>query len=209
MKTRIIYQSIKYFFDYLFAGFLIIILLPIFAIISLIILIDSKGPVLFVQKRIGKDQIPFVIFKFRTMKTETPNDIPTHKLVNPEEYLTRVGKFLRKTSLDELPQLFNILFGKMSFIGPRPALWNQYDLIRLRENHKIHQLKPGITGWAQVMGRDELPIEEKVKLDFYYLKYLNLFLDLKIIFKTIIVVLKKKGNVEGGTSSLGIKEEKQ
>lgn len=209
MKTRIIYQSIKYFFDYLFAGFLIIILLPIFAIISLIILIDSKGPVLFVQKRIGKDQIPFVIFKFRTMKTETPNNIPTHKLVNPEEYLTRVGKFLRKTSLDELPQLFNILFGKMSFIGPRPALWNQYDLIRLRENHKIHQLKPGITGWAQVMGRDVLPIEEKVKLDFYYLKYLNLFLDLTIIFKTIMVVLKNKGNVEGGTSSLGIKEEKQ
>ena len=143
------------------------------------------------------------------MKIETPNNVPTHKLVNPEAYLTRAGKFLRKTSLDELPQLFNILFGKMSFIGPRPALWNQYDLINLRENHKIHQLKPGITGWAQVLGRDVLPIEEKVKLDYFYLKNFSLFLDLKIIFKTILVVLKKKGNVEGGTSSLGINEEKQ
>ena len=209
MKTRRIYTFLKNLFDYLVAGFLVVILMPFLAIISAIILIDSKGPILFVQKRIGKNQIPFKIFKFRTMKIETPNNVPTHKLVNPEAYLTRAGKFLRKTSLDELPQLFNILFGKMSFIGPRPALWNQYDLIKLRENHKIHQLKPGITGWAQVLGRDELPIEEKVKLDYFYLKNLSFFLDLKIIFKTILVVLKKKGNVEGGTSSLGINEEKQ
>lgn len=175
----------------------------------MLILMDSKGPIIFVQNRIGKNQKPFKIYKFRTMKTETPNNVPTHKLDNPKIYLTRFGKFLRKTSLDELPQLFNILFGKMAFIGPRPALWNQHDLIQLREDHKIHEVKPGITGWAQVLGRDELPIEEKVKLDLFYVQHLSFYLDLKILLKTILVVLKKQGNVEGGTGSLGIKEDKQ
>lgn len=173
-------------------------------ILALIIKLDSKGPVLFKQKRIGKDCVEFDIFKFRTMRTDTPSDLPTHLFQNPESFITASGRFLRKSSLDELPQLFNILKGQMSFIGPRPALWNQYDLIESREQQKAmfgfsaNSIKPGITGWAQVNGRDELPIEVKAKLDGYYAKNVSLPLDIRILFLTVTSVLTRKGVSEGG-----------
>ncbi len=198
------YLRLKQAGDYLFAVLLTIILSPILIILALIIKLDSKGPVLFKQKRIGKDCVEFDIFKFRTMRTDTPSDLPTHLFQNPESFITASGRFLRKSSLDELPQLFNILKGQMSFIGPRPALWNQYDLIESREQQKeafgfsANSIKPGITGWAQVNGRDELPIEIKAKLDGYYAKNVSLPLDIRIRCLTVTSVLTRKGVSEGG-----------
>ncbi|EGP4720263.1 sugar transferase [Enterococcus faecium] len=180
----------------------IIVLSPILLILSLAIKIDSKGPIIFKQKRVGKNKTHFYIYKFRTMKVDTPKETPTHLLSNPDFFITRVGKFLRKTSLDELPQLFNILKGDMAVIGPRPALWNQYDLIEERDKYHANDIRPGLTGLAQISGRDELEIEYKARLDGQYTSNITPLMDLKCFFGTIISVFKSDGVVEGGTGSV-------
>ncbi|EGP5691490.1 sugar transferase [Enterococcus faecium] len=180
----------------------IIVLSPILLILCLAIKIDSKGPVIFKQKRVGKNKTLFYIYKFRTMKVDTPKETPTHLLSNPDFFITRVGKFLRKTSLDELPQLFNILKGDMAVIGPRPALWNQYDLIEERDKYHANDIRPGLTGLAQISGRDELEIEYKARLDGQYTSNITPLMDLKCFFGTIISVFKSDGVVEGGTGSV-------
>lgn len=180
----------------------IIVLSPILLILCLAIKIDSKGPVIFKQKRVGKNKTHFYIYKFRTMKVDTPKETPTHLLSNPDFFITRVGKFLRKTSLDELPQLFNILKGDMAVIGPRPALWNQYDLIEERDKYHANDIRPGLTGLAQISGRDELEIEYKARLDGQYTSNITPLMDLKCFFGTIISVFKSEGVVEGGTGSV-------
>ncbi|ENZ03136.1 hypothetical protein HMPREF1092_00322 [Clostridium thermobutyricum] len=173
-----------------------IFFLPLFLIISLIIKLSSPGPIFFKQRRIGKDNEEFYILKFRTMRIDTPN-VATHLLENPDKYITKIGKVLRKTSLDELPQLINIIRGEMSVVGPRPALYNQLDLKEMRTKKGIHKLVPGLTGWAQINGRDEIPLKEKVELDKYYLDNKTFLFDIKIIFKTIISVVKSDGVQEG------------
>lgn len=208
MKKKIIYSLFKRFFDIVFSILLIIILGIPMIIISIVIKIDSKGPVLFKQKRIGKKQKKFTILKFRSMKINTDPNSPTHELENAETHITGFGKFIRKASLDELPQLFNILVGQMSFVGPRPALWNQYDLIFEREKYHANDVKPGLTGLAQISGRDELSIVDKAKLDGKYVEKQNLFFDMKIIFKTLFKVLKHDGVIEGSTGVLKNTEEK-
>lgn len=181
----------------------IIILSPIMLLIALMIKLDSKGPILFKQKRVGKDKKHFMIYKYRSMYADTPADMPTHLLKDPNAMITKVGKILRKTSLDELPQLFNILKGEMAIVGPRPALWNQYDLIEERDKYKANDIRPGLTGWAQINGRDELEIDEKAKLDGYYVDHLNFAMDVKCFIGTFISVLKSDGVVEGGTGQKG------
>lgn len=171
-------------------------------ILCLAIKVDSKGPIIFKQKRVGKDQSHFNIYKFRTMKVDTPKEMPTHLLENPDFFITKVGKFLRKTSLDELPQLFNILKGDMAVIGPRPALWNQYDLIEERDKYGANDIRPGLTGLAQISGRDELEIQEKAKLDGYYTEHISFGMDVKCFFGTITSVFKSDGVVEGGTGTI-------
>jgi len=188
--------------DFLISLVAFIFLLPVFLIISLLIKLTSKGPVLFKQKRVGKNKKLFTIYKFRTMRIDAPKDTPTHLLEDPDQYITKIGKFLRKTSLDELPQIINILLGQMSIIGPRPALWNQYDLIEERDKYGANKLRPGLTGWAQINGRDELEIPQKAALDGEYVKKQSLLFDIKIFFKTIISIIKSDGVVEGGTGSL-------
>ena len=163
--------------------------------------IDSPGPVLFKQKRVGKGKSHFYILKFRTMRIDTPRDMPTHLLANPDQYITRVGRFLRKTSLDELPQLLNILKGDMAIIGPRPALWNQFDLIAERDKYGANDIRPGLTGWAQINGRDELEIDVKARLDGEYVRRLSFGFDVKCFLGTIIAVLRSDGVVEGGTGA--------
>ncbi len=185
--------------------FLSIVYLPI----CLVVKFTSKGPIFFKQKRIGKDKKYFNILKFRTMRIDTPKDCPTHLLENPDQYITKVGKFLRKTSLDELPQIFNIFVGQMSVIGPRPALWNQDDLIAERDKYNINSLKPGLTGWAQTHGRDELPIPVKVEMDKVYYDNLSFAFDVKCLFMTIASVVKSDGVVEGGTGQMTEEEIKK
>lgn len=174
----------------------IILFSPILLLLALIIKVTSPGPILFKQRRIGKDNQEFMIYKFRTMRIDTPN-VATHLLKNPEQYITPIGKFMRKTSLDELPQLFNILKGEMSVVGPRPALYNQYDLIEMRTNANVHTVRPGLTGLAQVSGRDELENEQKVHFDQQYVQKQSFFFDLKLIFLTVVKVFKSEGVVEG------------
>ncbi|HOI84459.1 MAG TPA: sugar transferase [Acholeplasmataceae bacterium] len=200
------YLKFKRFYDFILALLGIIILSPLFLLLMILVKIDSKGPVLFKQKRIGRFKKHFYILKFRTMRIDTPKDTPTHMLENPEQWITKMGKFLRKTSLDELPQIINILKGDMSIIGPRPALWNQYDLMDERDKYDVHKLYPGLTGYAQINGRDELPIPEKAKLDGYYVEHISLWLDIKIFFGTIISIFKSEGVVEGGTGTLEKKQ---
>ena len=195
-------KCIKRLIDLILSLIGLIILSPVLIIISILIKIDSKGPVFFKQKRVGIHKKLFNIYKFRTMYVDTPKDMPTHLLNNPEAYITEVGKFLRKTSLDELPQLINIIKGEMAVIGPRPALYNQEDLIELRDKYKANDIRPGLTGWAQIHGRDELEIEEKAKLDGYYTEHISFLLDIKCFFLTIASVLKHEGVVEGGTGSM-------
>lgn len=178
-----------------------IVLLPLFLIISFAIFIDNPGPVIFKQKRVGKGKKLFSLHKFRSMKTKTP-DVPTHLLKNPEHYITRVGRVLRKTSLDELPQIYDILFGRMSVIGPRPALWNQDDLIAERDKYGANDVNPGLTGWAQINGRDELEIPVKARLDGEYVQKMSFGFDCKCFFGTVMSVLKHDGVVEGGTGEL-------
>ncbi|CEN23774.1 glycosyl transferase [[Clostridium] sordellii] len=178
----------------------LIVLSPLFLIIAIFIKLESKGPVFFKQERVGKDNVNFMIYKFRSMRTDTP-DVATHLLDDPEIFITKVGKFLRKTSLDELPQFINIIKGEMLFVGPRPALYNQYDLNELRTEQGVHKLLPGVTGWAQVNGRDELEIPEKVEFDRQYLEHRSVILDIRIVIMTGIKVFKKEGIVEGSKAT--------
>ena len=200
------YSIIKRMADFIFALLGLIILSPAFIILIIAIKVDSEGPILFKQKRVGIDKSHFNILKFRTMRMDTPKDMPTHLLENPEQYITKVGKFLRRTSLDELPQIWNIFVGQMSIIGPRPALWNQYNLIAERDKFGANDIRPGLTGWAQINGRDELPIEVKAKLDGEYVEKMGFGMDVKCFFRTIISILKRDGVVEGGTGALDNKE---
>lgn len=195
-------DRVKRGIDFLLSLIGIIILSPILLILCLAIKVDSKGPIIFKQKRVGKDKSHFNIYKFRTMKVDTPKEMPTHLLENPDFFITKVGKFLRKTSLDELPQLFNILKGDMAVIGPRPALWNQYDLIEERDKYGANDIRPGLTGLAQISGRDELEIQEKAKLDGYYTEHISFGMDVKCFFGTITSVFKSDGVVEGGTGTM-------
>ncbi|VTT43204.1 sugar transferase [Streptococcus porcinus] len=195
------YPIIKRLLAIIISGIAIIVLSPVLLGIALAIKIDSKGPVFFKQKRVGKDKSHFMIYKFRSMYSDTPADMPTHLLKDPSAMITRVGGFLRKTSLDELPQLFNIFKGEMAIIGPRPALWNQYDLIAERDKYHANDVYPGLTGWAQINGRDELEIEEKAKLDGYYVDKMSFCFDTHCFVGTLVSVLKSEGVVEGGTGS--------
>ena len=185
-------------FDTLLSFIGIIVLSPIFLVLVIAIKVDSEGPILFKQKRVGIHKSHFNILKFRTMRIDTPKDIPTHLLENPDQWITKVGKFLRKSSLDELPQIINIFKGEMSIIGPRPALWNQYDLIEERDKYGANDVPVGLTGWAQINGRDELEIDDKAKLDGEYAEKIGLMMDVRCFFGTIFHVLRSDGVVEGG-----------
>lgn len=200
--SKLFYLRIKRTVDLLLSISALFILWPVLLAVSLAIKINSRGPVFFRQKRIGIHKTHFNILKFRTMRIDTPKDIPTHLVANPEQYITKVGRFLRKTSLDEIPQIFNIIGGTMAIIGPRPALWNQFDLIAERDKYGANDVVPGLTGWAQINGRDELPIETKARFDGEYVKNMSIWLDIKCFFGTIVSVIKSKGVVEGGTGKL-------
>ncbi len=196
------YAVIKRIIDFILSLIAMILLSWLFVILIALIKIDSKGPILFKQKRVGIHKKHFMIYKFRTMRTDTPKDMPTHMLKNPEQFITKIGKFLRKTSLDELPQLLNIIKGDMAIVGPRPALWNQYDLIEERDKYGANDVLPGLTGWAQINGRDELEIPVKAALDGEYIKKMGFTMDVKCIFGTVKSVLKHEGVVEGGTGAM-------
>ena len=198
---------LKRVIDFILSLIGLIVLSPVFIILCIWIRLDSKGPIFFRQKRVGKNKKHFNILKFRTMYIDTPKDMPTHMLSNPDQYITRAGKFLRKTSLDELPQIINILKGEMAIIGPRPALWNQDDLIAERDKYGANDIKPGLTGWAQINGRDELEIDVKASLDGYYVEHMSFLFDVKCFLGTITSVLKHEGVVEGGTGELHKEEE--
>lgn len=207
----------KRLLDLILSSVAIVLLAIPMLIIAVAIKIDDPGPVLFKQKRVGKKkngQITyFMIWKFRSMKMSTPHDTPTHLLENPEQYITRVGRFIRKTSLDELPQIYQVFTSKLSAIGPRPALWSQEDLIQEREKYGANDIKPGITGWAQINGRDELEIPVKAKFDGEYAAALNtgkfkgIIMDIRCFFGTIVSVLRSDGVVEGGTGEMKKQEE--
>ena len=190
-------RHVKRALDFLAALIALIALAVPGGLIALAIKADSRGPVFFRQKRVGKDKTHFMILKFRTMRVDTPKDVPTHLLTDPYAFITRSGRFLRRTSLDELPQLINILRGEMSFVGPRPALWNQFDLIARRDTAGVNALRPGLTGWAQVNGRDELPIEVKARLDGEYAQNLSFSMDLRCVLRTLRSVFRGEGVVEG------------
>ncbi|SHM75819.1 O-antigen biosynthesis protein WbqP [Anaerosporobacter mobilis DSM 15930] len=196
----------KRFFDIILSALAILVFSWLFIILAIIIKGTSKGPIFFKQKRVGRDKTYFNILKFRTMRIDTPKDVPTHLLTDPEQYITTIGKFLRKTSLDELPQLFNILVGDMAIVGPRPALWNQEDLITERDLYDANAVRPGLTGLAQVSGRDELPIPVKARYDGEYVDNISLMKDMMLIVKTLGSVLKHDGVMEGGTAE-GKKQE--
>ena len=200
-------HCLKRVIDFILSLLGIVILSPVLLVIAIAIKLDSKGPVFFKQKRVGIHKTYFNIYKFRTMYTDTPKDMPTHLLNNPDAFITKVGGILRKTSLDELPQLINILKGEMAVIGPRPALYNQEDLIAERDKYGANDVRPGLTGLAQINGRDELEIEEKARLDGEYVKHLSFLMDLKCFFGTFSSVLKHEGVVEGGTGTLHKEEE--
>ena len=204
------YQKfVKRVLDCVLALFGILLLAPVLLVLIIAIKIDSPGPVLFTQKRVGLHKKHFQILKFRTMRIDTPKDTPTHLLENPEQWITKVGKFLRRTSLDELPQIFNIFVGQMSIVGPRPALWNQFDLIAERDKYGANDVVPGLTGWAQINGRDELEIPVKAKLDGEYVEKLSFLFDMKCIFGSVSAVINKKGVVEGGTGAMEKEESKK
>ena len=193
---------IKRLIDFVLALCGLIVLSPVFIILCIWIKLDSRVPILFKQKRVGINKTYFNIYKFRTMYIDTPKDMPTHMLSNPDQFITKAGKFLRKTSLDELPQIINIIKGEMAIIGPRPALWNQDDLIAERDKYHANDVRPGLTGWAQINGRDELEIPVKARLDGEYVKRISFLFDIKCFFGTITSVLKSDGVVEGGTGSM-------
>lgn len=188
--------------DLLLSGLGLVVLSPLFLIISIAIKAEDPGPVFFRQKRVGIHKTYFNIVKFRSMRQDTPHDMPTHLLNDPQRWITKTGRFLRKTSLDELPQIAQIFTGKMSIIGPRPALWNQYDLIAQRDRYGANDITPGLTGWAQVNGRDELEIEEKARLDGEYAQNISFGMDMKIFWMTVRNVLRGSGVVEGGPKEM-------
>ncbi len=194
-----IYLKIKRVIDFVLSGIGLILLSPVFLLLIIAIKLDSRGPVLFKQKRVGIHKQHFNILKFRTMRIDTPSDMPTHLLENPDQWITKVGKFLRKTSLDELPQIINIVKGEMSIIGPRPALWNQFDLIEARYIYGANDVPVGLTGWAQINGRDELEIDVKARLDGEYAEKIGFLMDVRCFFGTIFSVLRSEGVIEGGT----------
>ena len=200
--TQKCYLPIKRLIDLVLSVCGLIVLSPLLIAIVIAIKLDSKGPVIFKQKRVGKNKTYFNIWKFRTMRTDAPKDMPTHLLSSPDAYITKIGKFLRQTSLDELPQILQIVVGKMSIIGPRPALWNQYDLIEERDKYGANDITPGLTGWAQVNGRDELEIPVKAKLDGEYVEKMGFMMDCKCFIMTIFSVARHDGVVEGGTGTL-------
>jgi len=195
------YEKLKRMIDFTLSILAVVCLSPFFLILIVAIKLDSPGPIFFRQKRVGTNKKYFNILKFRTMRIDTPKDMPTHLLNNPDQYITKVGKFLRKTSLDELPQIFNIIVGEMAIIGPRPALWNQYDLIAERDKYGANKVRPGLSGWAQINGRDELSIDVKAALDGEYIQKMGLAFDAKCFIGTITNVLKSDGVVEGGTGA--------
>ncbi len=201
-------DGFKRILDIVLAGLGLLVLCVPMLVLALLIYVEDPGPVIFKQKRIGKGKKHFTLYKFRTMKLNTP-ELPTHLLTNPEQYITRMGKFLRKYSGDELPQLFNILLGQMSVVGPRPALWSQDDLIALRDKYGANDIRPGLTGWAQINGRDELPIAVKAKLDGEYVEKCSFVFDCRCFFGTILPVLRHDGVVEGGTSAKEKSEEEK
>ena len=203
MYRKFLKRAIDIFLSFL--GITILILPMV--ILGLIVKFSSKGPILFWQKRVGLHKKTFMMPKFRSMYTETPSDMPTHMLNDPSRWITPVGKVYRKLSLDELPQLFCILTGKMSIIGPRPALWNQFDLIEERDKYGANDVRPGLTGWAQINGRDELEIPVKAKLDGEYVEKMSFLFDCKCFFGTILAVVRHKGVVEGGTGAMEKQEE--
>lgn len=201
------YVAVKKIIDRVLAFIGLIVLSPLFLVLIVAIKLDSPGPIFFRQKRVGIHKTHFEILKFRTMRTDTPKDMPTHMLKNPDQYITKVGRFLRKTSLDELPQIINILKGDMAIVGPRPALWNQYDLIEERDKYSANDILPGLTGWAQINGRDELEIPVKAKLDGDYVAKMSFGMDLRCILGTVVSVARQDGVVEGGTGELHKEQE--
>lgn len=196
-------KFLKRFLDIVLSFLGLVFLSPLFLVLMLAVKLDSRGPVFFKQKRVGKNKRYFNMLKFRTMRIDTPHDMPTHMLENPDQWITKVGRFLRKSSLDELPQLWCIFRGDMSVIGPRPALWNQEDLLEERDIYGANDIRPGLTGWAQINGRDELEIAQKARLDGEYVERMSFRFDLKCFFGTIFSVLRHEGVVEGGT---GVRE---
>ena len=201
-KPGIYEKCFKRLGDIILSGLGLIILSPVYLIVTIAIKADDPGPVLFTQKRVGKNKKYFKLHKFRSMKMSTPHDVPTHMLDNPDQYITKVGRFMRRTSIDELPQVWDIFIGNMSIIGPRPALWNQDVLVAERDKYNANDVKPGLTGWAQINGRDELEIPDKAKLDGDYVKKISFLFDVKCFFGTIFSVAKSEGVVEGGTGEL-------
>lgn len=196
------YAEVKNGIDRALAIAALVLIAPIFGGLCLAVKLSSPGPVFFKQKRVGIHKTYFEIYKFRTMRIDTPKDVPTHMLENPEQYITKIGAFLRKSSLDELPQLINIAKGEMAIVGPRPALWNQEDLIAERDKYGANDVMPGLTGWAQINGRDELEIPLKAKYDGYYARHMSPILDIVCIVGTALSVVKADGVVEGGTGAL-------
>ncbi len=201
-KHTLYEQVIKRGLDLTLSLFALLLLSPFLLLLGAAVYLDDPGPVLFTQKRVGKNKRYFALHKFRSMKMSTPHDVPTHMLDHPEEYITRVGKILRKLSLDELPQLWDIFIGNMSIVGPRPALWNQDVLTALRDEYDANDIMPGLTGWAQVNGRDELELSEKAKLDGEYRRNISFRLDIACVLMTVANVLKQKGVIEGGTGAM-------
>ena len=199
---KTVYLFFKRALDFILALAAMLVLSPLFAVIAVAVRLDSKGSVFFCQRRAGKGRRDFKMVKFRTMRQDTPHDTATHLLNNADSYITRVGALLRKTSLDELPQLWNIVRGDMAIVGPRPALWNQFDLLDERDKYGANDVRPGLTGWAQINGRDELPIAEKAALDGEYVRKMSLGFDLKCIIGTVVVVARREGIVEGGTGAM-------
>ena len=191
------YTHVKRILDVLLSLLALVVLSPLLLVLAVIIRATSPGPVFFRQKRVGQYKSHYMIYKYRTMRTDAPKDQPTHLLKDPNAYITPVGRFLRRSSLDELPQLFNILRGEMSLVGPRPALWNQFDLIAERDKYGANDVRPGLTGWAQINGRDELPIDVKARLDGEYVKRMSFFFDARCILGTVIKVMRSEGIVEG------------
>ena len=191
------YTHVKRILDFLLSLLALVVLSPLLLVLAVIIRATSPGPVFFRQKRVGQYKSHFMIYKYRTMRTDAPKDQPTHLLKDPNAYITPVGCFLRRSSLDELPQLFNILRGEMSLVGPRPALWNQFDLIAERDKYGANDVRPGLTGWAQINGRDELPIDVKARLDGEYVKRMSFSFDARCILGTVIKVMRSEGIVEG------------
>lgn len=196
-----IYLPFKRFFDILLSLLTIVVFSPLYILLAILVKCSSKGPIFFKQERIGKYKKHFKILKFRTMRIDTPKDVPTHLLENPEIYITGIGRFLRKTSLDEIPQAFNIFVGQMSIVGPRPALYNQDDLVLERDKYHANDIVPGLSGWAQCNGRDTLPIPEKAKLDGEYVKRFNIWFDIRIIFRTFFQAFRGKDEVEGKSNN--------